>query len=51
MIIELDEMWHFLGSKKDKFGTGKPTVEQLRRLLYGSVAQEAQKLLPKCTAG
>ena len=26
VIIELDEMWHFLGSKKDKFGSGKLTT-------------------------
>ena len=24
VIIELDEMWHFLGSKKTRFGYGKP---------------------------
>ena len=51
VIIELDEMWHFLGSKKDKFGYGKLTVEQLNSLLTGSVVQEAQRLLPKCTVG
>ena len=51
VIIELDEMWHFLGSKKDKFGSGKLTVEQLNSLLTGSVVQEAQRLLPKCTVG
>ena len=28
VIIELDEMWHFLHSKKDKSGFGKLTVEQ-----------------------
>ena len=51
VIIELDEMWHFLGSKKDKFGSGKLTVEQLNSLLTGSVVQGAQRLLAKCTVG
>ena len=41
VIIELDEMWHFLCSKKDEFGSGKLTVEQLSSLLTGSVVQEA----------
>ena len=49
MIIELDEMWHFLGSKKDNFGSGMLTVEQLSSLFTGSVDQEAQRLLPKST--
>ena len=49
VIIKLDEMWHFLGSKKDKFESGKLTVEQLSGLLIGGEAQEAQRLLQKCT--
>ena len=28
VVIELDEMWHFLHLKKDKFGFGKLTVGQ-----------------------
>ncbi|MDR2450476.1 MAG: hypothetical protein LBE85_01590 [Candidatus Accumulibacter sp.] len=26
MVIELEEMWHFLGSKKRRFGSGRPMV-------------------------
>jgi len=26
VIIEIDEMWHFLRSKKDEFGSGRPTA-------------------------
>ena len=26
VAVELDEMWHFLGSKKLKFGSGRPIV-------------------------
>ena len=51
VIIELDEMLHFLGLKKNKFGSGKLTVEQLSSLLTGSVAQEITRLLQKCTIG
>ncbi len=28
VVIELDEMWHFLRSKKDEFGSGKRIAEQ-----------------------
>ena len=51
VLIELDEMWHFLGSKKDKFGFGKLTLKQLTSLSTGSVAQKVQRLLQKCTIG
>ena len=26
IVVELDEMWHFLNSKKTNFGSGKPIV-------------------------
>ena len=32
VVIELDEMWHFVGSKKDQFGFGKPTAGQQNNL-------------------
>ena len=49
VLIKLDKMWHFLGSKKDKFGSGKLTVEQLSSLLTDSVAQKTQRILQECT--
>ncbi len=48
IAIELDKMWHFLRSKKDKFGFGKPTAEQQNSSLTGSVEIEIPKPLPKC---
>jgi transposase len=36
VTIELDEMWHFLGSKKTKFGYGKPIAAIPVSLLIGS---------------
>ena len=51
VLIKLDKMWHFLGSKKDKFGSGKLAVGQLSSLLIGNVVQEVQRLFPKCTLG
>ena len=48
VIIELDEMWHFLHSKKDKFGFGKLTVEQQNNSLTGNVGQEILKHLQNC---
>ena len=32
VIIELDEMWHFIHSKKDQYGYGKPIAEQQNNL-------------------
>ena len=32
VVIELDEMWHFVDSKKDQFGFGKLTAEQQSNL-------------------
>ena len=48
VVIELDEMWHFLHSKKDKFGFGKPTAEQQNSSSIGNVARETLKPLEKC---
>ena len=51
VVIELDEMWHFLHSKKDKFGFGKPSAGQQSNSLTGNVAHETLKHLEKCTKG
>ena len=48
VVIELDEMWHFLRSKKDKCGFG-PTVEQQNNSSTGNVELEARILSKKCT--
>ena len=37
VIVELDEMWHFLGSKKTKFGYGKLIVAIPVNSLTGNV--------------
>ncbi len=49
VVIELDEMWHFVRSKKDKFGFGKPTAKPQNSLLIGNAAHETLKHLEKCT--
>jgi len=38
IVIELDEMFHFIKSKKTNAGYGKHIVEQLDNLLTGNVA-------------
>lgn len=48
VIIELDEMWHFLHSKKDKSGFGKHIAEQQNNLLTGNVVHEILKRLQNC---
>lgn len=35
IIVELDEMWHYLGSKTS-YGSGKLIVEKLESLLTGN---------------
>ena len=50
VVIELDEMWHFLRSKKDEFGSGKRIAEQQNSSSIGSVAREMLKHLEKCTS-
>ena len=39
IIVELDEMWHYLRSKKTSYGSGKPVVEKLESLLTGNVEE------------
>ena len=39
IIVELDEMWHYLGSKKTSYGSGKLIVEKLGSLLTGNVEE------------
>ena len=39
IIVELDEMWHYLGSKKTSYGSGKLIVEKLASLLTGNVEE------------
>ena len=39
IIVELDEMWHYLVSKKTSYGSGKPIVEKLESLLTGNVEE------------
>ena len=48
VIIELDEMWHFLRSKKDEFGSGRPIAEPQNSSSIGSAAHEMLKHLEKC---
>jgi transposase-like protein len=48
IILELDEMWHYLDQKKTNCGFGKHIVAQLDNLLTGSVVIEAPTLLKGC---
>ena len=48
IIVELDEMWHFIQSKKTNCGFGKHIVEQLDSLLTGNVEIVIPKLLQGC---
>ena len=48
IVLELDEMWHFLGSKKTNYGFGKHIAAQLNNLLTGNVEIEIPKLLENC---
>jgi transposase len=43
--IEIDEMWHFIESKKTNCGLLKPLIEQAERRLRGLRADEILKLL------
>ena len=45
VIIELNEMWHFLHSKKEKSRFWKLTVEQQNSSLTGNLEQEILKHL------
>ncbi len=44
ILIELDEMRHYLKSKKTNYGYGKPIEEKLESLLTGNAADAARKL-------
>ena len=48
VVIELDEIWHFLRSKKDKFGFGNRIAEQQNSSSIGNATQEMLKPLEKC---
>ena len=43
IIVELDEIWHFLNSKKNRFGFGKHIVERLANLSIGSAVAVIKK--------
>ena len=49
VIVELDEMWHYLRSKKDKSGFGRLIVAIPVNLLTGSVEAETMIHLPNST--
>lgn len=44
IVVELDEMWHYLKSKKTSYGYGKHIEEKLENLLTGSAVEETRKL-------
>ena len=50
VVIELDEIWYFLHSKKDTFGFGKLIAEPQNSSSIGSVVREMLKHLEKCTS-
>ena len=39
ILVELDEMWHYIKSKKTSYGYGKLIVERLENSSTGSVAE------------
>ena len=39
ILVELDEMWHYIKSKKTSDGYGKPIVERLENSSTGSVEE------------
>jgi len=43
VVIELDEMWHFLRSKKTRSGSGRRTLELPRGLLIDNAETKAPK--------
>jgi hypothetical protein len=51
IVLELDEMWHFLHLKKTNCGFGKPIVAQLESLLTGSLEIAIPELLKDCIEG
>ena len=47
VFLELDEMWHFIGSKKTNIGSGRHTPA-MENLLTGNAAPEIPPLLRNC---
>jgi hypothetical protein len=43
IVIELDELWHFLKFKKTSSGSGKPIVALLSSSLIGNAGTETVK--------
>lgn len=43
IVVELDEMWHFLNSKKTNSGSGKPIAGKLENSLTGNVVPETRR--------
>ena len=48
IVLELDEMWHFIRLKKTNYGFGKHIAAQLDSLLTGNAEIEIPKLLQNC---
>jgi len=48
IVLELDEMWHFIQSKKTNCGFGKHIVAQLENLSTGNADIVIPKLLSGC---
>lgn len=51
IVLELDEMWHFLQSKKTNCGFGRHIAVQLDNLLTGNVEIVIPPLLQNCFVG
>ena len=51
IVVELDEMWHYVGSKKTNYGYGRHIVEKLGNLSTGNVVIGTQKPWKKCVSG
>jgi hypothetical protein len=49
VVVELDEMWHYLRSKKFKSGFGKLIVAMPINLSTGNVVDEIRVHLPSFT--
>jgi len=50
IVLELDEMWHFIEQKKTNCGFGKRIVAQLDSLLTGNAEIVIPPLLKNCIA-
>jgi len=48
IVVELDEMWHFIQSKKTNCGFGRHIVAQLENFSIGNAAIVIPKLLQGC---